>query len=940
MLNEEVDDTEFFQQDFTTASEWEIFNARLEEIFHEWKLSYGLTENRGQLGRNQLSLCEWSILNEQIKFADVLLDVVRYKATIPEGEIQTGDNEKASECQAFVDLMANENDYCIVDQKAEGPLHPLAQWYGLREFVVVVPVKGSITNESQIRVLMSSVHIAVAESSCDVPVFVQVLEKVQNVFLGVCESGSIRLSFDTVHLNITPPTCKYLSGLLDVFKGKIAVPYLDPVAVSVRFTYSLSKFLNSSYVVPKIVPFSENNGNEDNFAHDREISLPFGVAIDPVSELILHCTWPHVADNVVIDSQTYSDFDPLTAPVWSLRARFEDTPVCYMAECIQEFLQTSDSKRAITEYFPELAYGVNQNIEGPKALERLTESKIPTISSMIPGISSVGGTTGRKETKLEGPLNDELLKDMLYYLFPDAQLDSLYVYVVPQPGQSEFDPLKIKSAHPDSLVHRLAMLLAMCNSYFGGKRAVAQLWVEFAQEMRYRVERCIQIPGIAAGFPDSRTCLLHQKLQMLNICMERRRIREGGLPFAMTGAGPVKSHELGHESEDEFFDCSDDERDQNESKRRHAAWNQPAGRLSKLGKMLLVDSDEPLYIPITQEPVPKTEDQLEDDAEVMLKLGPGSELCTQMMSASLLSDMESFKAANPAGKLDDFIRWYSPRDWIEEDADERDPFGRKGHLSSRMMIPGNTWQTVWENARPVPARRQRRLFDDAKEAEKVLHYFESRTIGQIAQLTMAPLFHSSIKILSSQAAVDAGLIPCFAENMDKIISACCKLSRENWVTGAPTPRGNSWVKYEALLSDITQQENLIIQVRSLRKKLFSEDVALTPDEQGALDNAAVERELLSQLLKAFECELDGAAKSTVAKRVLSMFTEAKKAANEQANEQTVALCLPDPVEKQFTMRLGGQTVNKGLGSPQFMRAILTNNEFRLCGAFSQNTTFY
>lgn len=38
-----------------------------------------------------------------------------------------------------------------------------------------------------------------------------------------------------------------------------------------------------------------------------------------------------------------------------------------------------------------------------------------------------------------------------------------------------------------------------------------------------------------------------------------------------------------------------------------------------------------------------------------------------MMSASLMSDMESFKAANPNGKIEDFIRWYSPRDWIEID---------------------------------------------------------------------------------------------------------------------------------------------------------------------------------------------------------------------------------------------------------------------------------
>lgn len=113
------------------------------------------------------------------------------------------------------------------------------------------------------------------------------------------------------------------------------------------------------------------------------------------------------------------------------------------------------------------------------------------------------------------------------------------------------------------------------------------------------------------------------------------------------------------------------------------------------------------------------------------------------MSASLLSDMESFKAANPNGKLEDFIRWYSPRDWIE-DANAKTIDGkreqkrmrkqkrtiqiytqtlhlfradsgscsddtnqmRKGRLSSRMLIPGNTWQAVWNAAKPVPARRQ------------------------------------------------------------------------------------------------------------------------------------------------------------------------------------------------------------------------------------------
>ena len=45
----------------------------------------------------------------------------------------------------------------------------------------------------------------------------------------------------------------------------------------------------------------------------------------------------------------------------------------------------------------------------------------------------------------------------------------------------------------------------------------------------------------------------------------------------------------------------------------------------------------------------------------------------------------------------------------------------EGHLSLRMRIPGNMWVEVWQSARSVPVRRQKRLFDETKEAEKVPH---------------------------------------------------------------------------------------------------------------------------------------------------------------------------------------------------------------------------
>uniref|UniRef100_A0A1B0DRF3 Uncharacterized protein n=1 Tax=Phlebotomus papatasi TaxID=29031 RepID=A0A1B0DRF3_PHLPP len=496
-MTEEIDDLEFFQQDFTTASNWEIFTARLEEIFHEWKLPFVCLGEK--LSRNQLSLCDWTTCQEIINFADVEMKIVRFTAKLGDSgkNDSVGKDEGSRQCQAFMDLMSLDNDYSILDEEVEGSMHPIARWYGLRDFVVVVSTKQPIYNESQIRILLSSVHIAVAESNCEVPVFIEVIDKSQTypIFLGVCEFQSTRLSFDVVHLQTTPPQFKYLSGLLDMFKGKIGVQYEDPVSVSVRLSYRLNQFgsatrfgkwSNSFATNPFDFPEDDEQAPKDD--QEPFTVLPFGAMCDPVDELVIYCTWPNVADNVVIDSQTYSDFDPLLAPKWSLRARYQPLPACFLSEVLKEYLHNLEVMTTLSELLGDsitstgAAFGVNP-------LDVLTESKIPSLSSVLPTLSR-----RRKDNqKSSGPIRDDLLMKMLYYLFPDAQENSQHPYNIPE--IEPYDPLKIKSAPPDSLVHRLSALLALCQEYFGGKKAVAHLWMEFAQEMRYRVERCIPIPG-------------------------------------------------------------------------------------------------------------------------------------------------------------------------------------------------------------------------------------------------------------------------------------------------------------------------------------------------------------------------------------------------------------------------------------------------------------
>lgn len=463
---EEIDDNEFYQQDFTTASEWEIFNARLEEQFHEWKLPF--VEAKANLNKNELSLCEWSVARETLFFADSELVIARYCAKTAD-ELGPVEKQKSTACQAFNDLVSLANNFCILDEKSD-EIHPIARWYGLRDFVVVYPSKKAITNESQIRVLLSSIHIAgnqqlcrvlhsvylnrfffihlltVAESNCDVPVFVQVLENRQNVFLGelmhipgrwamfnrilviflgVCETRTTRLTFDIVHLSSTPPTCKYLSGLLDMFKGKIGVPYNDPVVVSLRLTYSLNRFFCPSLSTQT----TDGAGN-------HLTSLPWGATIDPitdspldpVTEILLYCDWNQVAENVVLDSQNHSDFNALLAPKWSLRARFQDsTEICYlMREMLAEYIQLNEKTHTLFDIFGDtFAYGSNDG----NPLDLLTESKISKILPNFPSSKAYDQKSQMQNKRsIDGPIPEDVLTAMLYFMFPDAEQGSVNTY--------------------------------------------------------------------------------------------------------------------------------------------------------------------------------------------------------------------------------------------------------------------------------------------------------------------------------------------------------------------------------------------------------------------------------------------------------------------------------------------------------------------------------
>ncbi|RKP33448.1 Rab3 GTPase-activating protein catalytic subunit-domain-containing protein, partial [Dimargaris cristalligena] len=212
--------------------------------------------------------------------------------------------------------------------------------------------------------------------------------------------------------------------------------------------------------------------------------------------------------------------------------------------------------------------------------------------------------------------------------------------------------------------------------------------------------------------------------------------------------------------------------------------------------LTLLNSGETLWIPETQETPFMTEDLLQAQEEYLVELGTSPEAALQrakIMSAELFSDMEAFKAANPGCVLGDFVRWHSPRDWVETETtgavDGPSPMGNTdtdspslkaagaavspitpanqsvaasptgpsdqspdsvassgvtsasgGQLSLRMAEANNLWQQLWKEAQPVPVSRQTLLFDHNREAERVLQYLEQLSASDVFQFLLPPTF--------------------------------------------------------------------------------------------------------------------------------------------------------------------------------------------------------
>ncbi|KAG8432237.1 hypothetical protein GDO86_016757 [Hymenochirus boettgeri] len=953
--------------DFTTASEWERFISKVEEVLNDWKLIGESSKKAPEKG--EFTNGTWEEKAEEISFADFRFSVQHHYL------VQESDDKEGKKKQVkHADLLCTNNDF-----------PPVAHCrYGLREFVIISPsANDAVISESKCNLLLSSVSVALGNTGCQVPLFIQVHQKWRKLYVGECQGAGVRTDFEMVHLRKVPNQYTHLSGLLDIFKSKIGCPLtaLPPVNIAIRFTYILQDW--QQYFWPQQPPdIDALVGGEVGGVEFGK--LPFGACEDPISELHLATTWPCLTEGIIVDNDVYSDLDPLQAPQWSVRVRKADNPQCLLGDFLSEFFRLCRRKESTDELLGKSVFDENGKEDISQALSKLTEQTPVPIHKL--SVTSMVHSARKKIRKHRGadesPLSNDVLNTILFFLFPDAKsLDGSEAKPSSSTGSFSSQPesedynlySQLKSAPSDSLTYKLSLCLCMVNFYHGGVRGVAHLWQEFVLEMRYRWENNFLIPGLAPGSPDLKCCLLHQKLQMLNCCLERKKSRDEGkkggpssfdCSASQTSSGDIsspadtdrnkyeaaKSWDSWSDSEEEFFECHSDteelkesgqENTRKSSAKEDAKETQPLkaeGRLHQSGNLTLLNTGEGLYVPVTQEPAPMTEDLLEEQSEVLAKLGTsaeGAHLRARMQSACLLSDMESFKAANPGCCLEDFVRWYSPRDFIEEEVmDEKGNAVCRGELSARMKIPNNMWVEAWETAKPIPAHRQRRLFDDTKEAEKVLHYLAVQKPADLTRHLLPCVIHAALLKLKEEETADA--IPSVKKTIQHIVSHSSKVLR------FPNPDDK---KLEDIINQIMNVEATIARARSLKAK-FGIDRCEKSDEKEDLEK------FVSCLLDQPEVPIIGAGRGLPGTIIHKMFVNAQRAAtlapleeepkrSNSADDRRQMTDFPPPAGREVILRINvSRPAPYSKLLPQRMYSVLTKDDFRLAGAFSSDTSFF
>ncbi|PRP89790.1 rab3 GTPase-activating protein catalytic subunit [Planoprotostelium fungivorum] len=763
-----------------------------------------------------------------------------------------------------------------------------------------------------------------------VPCFVAVGERWQGKYLGWCNNPIITPSphldpytevsarFDADSLSSVPDSASDVEGLLSLFLQRIdqiSSIYTDCAPIKERFGYHHPVTFSSKFTfmvtrddLQSLDPKMELKASPNVSTGRDGAAVPTGSRgivetpklttrletnrllwyppEDPIETLDFGASWHfetlHECLSVIRDGVNVSDEQVLKAPRWDLRCVFDEKPSAFLSQRMHflcRVAKRSESYNSIGKLFasPPASVTVDENeMSTPTEPQNYVHSVNTGMMNAVNVVTRSLGPEFLESEKVPSITEvDTSIRDVFGISPTGRRLDRNFT-------QIEGDDVTLpsaKGAPPRSL---LAFFLVHLLNTPVNLKSLGLLWGEFVRESRVCWESKIPLPNVKYDRIDLRSCLIHQKLQLLNYCIQNAENKE----------------EAGASSEDEEPVTGSPEK----KKMTRSSVKQAKDTSTTIPDTYCANG-RPMMCPNTQTQGLMTEDMLMEQEEIFFKLGDseeGQRKRAVMQSSSLVSDMQSFKAANAGAQLVDFIRWHSPRDFIEEQP--FDPLHPRGDLSVRMKIPGNLWQTCWDECEGRPPSQQKPLFHSVREAEKILHYMETINPSDLTRQLIAVGMTTVYGNLTSQPV--ASLSPVRAA-LDRLN---LEMRRIDWSDVEGVTEG-----FEGIKSILAEAEMKMYQAKSLSTKL--------PNEI----------EMVSDLMEKEECKVH----PTKRLKVLRIFT-AKRGR------------LPAPDSKEFVLRniereevetknkrrgsVGSQQEEGRIGQMFRLYSITTDIEFRVAFA--------
>lgn len=590
-------------------------------------------------------------------------------------------------------------------------------------------------------------------------VFVPVHEGSSTIYLGRYTQGEFSIRFKVQRARRPPAFLKDLTGIRNYF---IQQTQVSRPLINISQTY-----------VRTSIDWIQNHLNQEwrNFSHDHEVlnGIPWGPSPseDPIRQVEICAYWPFF-DSIDVKS---SDLNPELAPCWKFRVYWSDfthPSSLPLSSALDNLLSVCVQGMDLPSLYSIIRANVNRtekNVSEVSFGQRYTNMALDSMSNHLSTavLAAAHGTIPSKDVILSA------IEDMFSPGLKNAQHSSFLIE---------------DSAPVESLLSSFILkLFQLDNSSIAGVnvRTVVAYWEEFVNKLRYNWENSEALPFISQNESINHNCsLLHQKIQLLGYCINY--------------SNNAKNHYLSSDEEkdvsrfeldpveldfditknDGWGDLDDIYSEFSSTQENHVNQDgQGIDHAVSLPGLFLLNTGSALKVPLTQPHAPLTSDMLVQQEEMLEKLGTSPEasvLRAQIQGSTVFCDMQAFKAANPGCVFEDFIRWYSPNDWLVENYKNSSSGTNKasllnGHLSERMSDPNCVWRKLWEvsffsfprfispfelifitqDSSPIPASKQKPLFDHVKDAEIALDYLNSISppefFLQLAKISIAVSMH-------------------------------------------------------------------------------------------------------------------------------------------------------------------------------------------------------